>query len=91
MGSSAALPGSAGWDLTSRGVLHTLHPVRSAKSRLLTPGEAADLLGVHPATLTRWAAAGRISFVQLTPTSPRRYVLAELLAMLETQRREQVQ
>ena len=37
-----------------------------------TGGEVAQLFAVHPATVTRWAEAGRIPFF-LTPGGHRRY------------------
>jgi excisionase family DNA binding protein len=40
--------------------------------RLLTPGEVAALLRVDPKTVTRWAAAGRITSIR-TPGGHRRY------------------
>lgn len=39
---------------------------------LLTPGEVADLFRVDPKTVTRWAAAGRITSVR-TPGGHRRF------------------
>ncbi len=57
---------------------------------LMTPGEVAALFRVDPKTVTRWAAAGRISSVR-TPGGHRRFVEAEirmLLAAVETVRRE---
>jgi DNA-binding transcriptional MerR regulator len=51
-------------------------------------GEASRMLGLHPTTLRRWADTGQIDFIQHTPRSPRRFFIADILAMLETQRRE---
>jgi len=39
---------------------------------LLTRAEAAQVLGVHPSTVTRWAAAGLLPCVR-TPSGERRY------------------
>lgn len=39
---------------------------------LLTVGEAAERLGVHPKTLRRWTNAGRIPFIRL-PSGHRRF------------------
>lgn len=50
--------------------------------RLLTPGEVAALFRVDPKTVTRWAAAGRISSIR-TPGGHRRFREAEVHALLE--------
>jgi excisionase family DNA binding protein len=50
--------------------------------RFLTPGEVAALFRVDPKTVTRWAAAGRISSVR-TPGGHRRYRESEIRALLE--------
>jgi excisionase family DNA binding protein len=39
---------------------------------LLTVGEAAKRLGVHPKTLRRWTDAGRLPFIRL-PSGHRRF------------------
>lgn len=49
---------------------------------LLTPSEVARLFRVDPKTVTRWAAAGRISSIR-TPGGHRRYREAEVRAMLD--------
>lgn len=41
--------------------LRALLNARTSDDRLLTPREAAERLGVHPKTLTRAAAAGRVA------------------------------
>jgi len=51
-------------------------------SRLLTPGEVATLFRVDPKTVTRWAAAGRISSIR-TPGGHRRFRESEVRALLE--------
>ena len=53
-----------------------------ARGRLLTPGEVATLFRVDPKTVTRWAAAGRISSIR-TPGGHRRFREAEVRALLE--------
>ena len=53
-----------------------------ARGRLLTPGEVASLFRVDPKTVTRWAAAGRISSIR-TPGGHRRFREAEVRALLE--------
>lgn len=49
---------------------------------LLTPGEVAALFRVDPKTVTRWAAAGRISSIR-TPGGHRRFRESEVRALLE--------
>ena len=51
-------------------------------SRLLTPGEVGALFRVDPKTVTRWAAAGRISSIK-TPGGHRRFREDEVKALLE--------
>jgi excisionase family DNA binding protein len=48
---------------------------------LLTPGEVANLFRVDPKTVTRWAAAGRISSIR-TPGGHRRFPESEVRALL---------
>jgi excisionase family DNA binding protein len=50
--------------------------------RLLTPGEVAALFRVDPKTVTRWAAAGRISSIR-TPGGHRRFRESEVRALLD--------
>lgn len=45
----------------ARQELRTLLNERKSNNRLLSPNEAAERLGVHPKTLTRAAAAGRVA------------------------------
>ncbi len=56
-------------------------PVVPARDRLLTPGEVAQLFRVDPKTVTRWAAAGRISSIR-TPGGHRRFRETEVRALL---------
>ncbi len=58
-----------------------------ARGRLLTPGEVASLFRVDPKTVTRWAAAGRISSIR-TPGGHRRFRESEVRALLEGGRTE---
>ena len=51
------------------------------KDRLLTPGEVAALFRVDPNTVTRWAAAGRISSIR-TPGGHRRFRESEVRSLL---------
>lgn len=52
-----------------------------SNERLLTPGEVAALFRVDPKTVTRWAAAGRISSIR-TPGGHRRFRESEVHALL---------
>jgi excisionase family DNA binding protein len=52
-----------------------------ARERLLTPGEVASLFRVDPKTVTRWAAAGRISSIR-TPGGHHRFRESEVRALL---------
>lgn len=49
-------------------------------------GEAAALLSVHPATLRRWADAGRVP-VSRTPTNQRRFRVGDLRAVIVPEQR----
>ena len=49
---------------------------------LITITEAAATLGVHPRTLRRWLAAGRLRYVRL-PSGRRRLVRRDLDELLE--------
>ena len=59
----------------------TSDPGGAAPGRLLTPGEVAALFRVDPKTVTRWAAAGRISSIR-TPGGHRRFRESEVRALL---------
>jgi excisionase family DNA binding protein len=48
---------------------------------LLKPSEAAQLFGVRPATLARWAREGRLT-AKRTPGAHRRYSRAQIDALL---------
>lgn len=48
---------------------------------LLTPGEVSALFRVDPKTVTRWAAAGRITSIR-TPGGHRRFRESEVRALL---------
>ena len=65
---------------------HTMDDTQ-ARGRLLTPGEVAALFRVDPKTVTRWAAAGRISSIR-TPGGHRRFRESEVRALLEGGRTE---
>jgi excisionase family DNA binding protein len=50
--------------------------------RLMTPGEVAAIFRVDPKTVTRWAAAGRVSSIR-TAGGHRRFRESEVRALLE--------
>lgn len=49
----------------------------------MTPGEVADVLKVHPATLTRWTERGLLKAIRLPGGRHKRYRRAEIDAILE--------
>lgn len=49
--------------------------------RLMKPGEVAEVFRVDPKTVTRWAAAGRLSSIR-TPGGHRRFRKSEVEALL---------
>ncbi|MBD8060028.1 helix-turn-helix domain-containing protein [Cellulomonas sp. JH27-2] len=51
------------------------------RDELLTPAEVADLFGVGPKTVTRWARAGRLTSLR-TLGGHRRYRRSEVDALL---------
>src|SRR5512140_2232288 len=51
--------------------------------------EAARRLGIHPATLRRWADDGEIA-IMVTPGGHRRFAIAELDRFSEERRRQRV-
>ena len=51
------------------------------EERLLTPYEVAKMFRVDPKTVTRWAAAGRLSSIR-TPGGHRRFRELEVRALL---------
>lgn len=53
----------------------------TAVEPVLTPGEAADLAGVKPRTITRWANAGKLTTTRTTG-GHRRFSGAEVLELL---------
>lgn len=63
--------------------------VETSSERLLTPGEVAALFRVDPKTVTRWAAAGRISSIR-TPGGHRRFRESEVHALLRGEAGESV-
>ncbi len=57
--------------------------INSMPNTLLTPAEVAAVFRVDPKTVTRWAKAGKLSFIR-TLGGHRRYLEAEVLARLAT-------
>lgn len=49
---------------------------------LLTPGKAAELLGIDTSTLYRWGTSGRVSYVELTGSGYRRYRRKDLVGLV---------
>ncbi len=60
-----------------------------ARKRWLTLQEAADLLGIHPATLRSWADAGVIPSFR-TPGGHRRFALEDVQAFIQSRSRGKV-
>ncbi len=52
---------------------------RSSGLRLLTPAEAAEILGVNERTVLRWAKAGKLPYRELS-SKVLRFVESEILA-----------
>lgn len=50
--------------------------------KLLTPGEVAQRFRVDPKTVTRWAAAGKLSSIR-TPGGHRRFRESQVKALLD--------
>lgn len=66
----------------------TLRPMPAWAPRLLTPGEVASLLRVNTKTVTRWADAGRIDYIQpFGPGQPRRYYADQIEAIARGEQR----
>jgi excisionase family DNA binding protein len=74
--------GAARRPCPGRGLRRRKEGVVDTGDRLLTPGEVAALFRVDPKTVTRWAAAGRISSIR-TPGGHRRFRESEVRALLE--------
>ena len=52
---------------------------------LLTPSQVAQLFGVNPKTVTRWADTGRLDYIR-TPGGHRRFRRTEITALLADNR-----
>lgn len=53
----------------------------NGNTELLTPGEVAEMFGVNPKTVTRWANAGKLTPIR-TLGGHRRYRASEIHALL---------
>ena len=73
-GIAGAVTKSAGGTVNSR---------PSDENRLVTPAEAAQILGVDQVTVTRWAELGRITPIRLEGGQPR-YMEADVRALKAT-------
>ncbi len=58
-------------------------PAGHVNGPMLTVGEAAELLHVHPNTLRRWEAMGMIQAWRVGPRQDRRFVRLEVERLLE--------
>ena len=62
-----------------------MDPVHSNSASRLSLGEAARMLGVHAATLRRWADQGEIPVIR-TPGGHRRFAVRDLVTLLDPRR-----
>jgi diguanylate cyclase (GGDEF)-like protein/excisionase family DNA binding protein len=80
-GTESGSPYRRGWQGCSRfsgaSPIVTAVDAETATARLVRVQQAADLLGVSPSTVRRWAANGRIA-CQRTPSGQRRFVVDDL-------------
>ncbi len=60
----------------------------NVEASLLTVGQAARLLHVHPNTLRRWEAAGLLRARRLGPRRDRRFVRSEVERLLEAEEQQ---
>jgi excisionase family DNA binding protein len=58
-----------------------VHMDSNETEELLTPSEVAAMFRVNPKTVTRWARAGRISYIK-TLGGHRRFKASEIRALL---------
>jgi len=56
---------------------------------LIGLSEAARMLGVGTTTLHRWAAAGRVRYFEVGPYRRRRFLRADILALLRERHADQ--
>ena len=53
-------------------------------SDLLSVGQAAEMLSVHPDTIRRWAAGGLLRVYRVGPRRDRRFHRSEVIRLLST-------
>ena len=70
----------------SRRRLRTLMATSSARKKrsadLLSVGQAAEILSVHPDTLRRWAAGGLVRVYRVGPRRDRRFHRSEIVQLM---------
>ena len=59
------------------------YQANGANSAILTVGEAAELLHVHPNTLRRWEAMGMVQARRVGPRQDRRFLREDIVRLLE--------
>ena len=62
-----------------------LNPAISTDSLMLTLGQAAALIGISEHTMRRWSDHGRITARRIGNQGNRRFVLAEVIQLRESQ------
>ena len=60
----------------------TLGAKKKNRGRLITVGQAAELLFVHPDTVRRWAARGMFKVYRVGPRLDRRFRRSEIVRLL---------
>ena len=55
-----------------------------SRTPLMTVGQAAGVLNVHPDTLRRWGARGLVHTYRVGPRSDRRFSRSEIVRMLKS-------
>ena len=68
--------------------VHTMATIGSARedngARLMTVGQAAAALNLHPDTLRRWGARGIVTTYRVGPRGDRRFHRSEIVHMLKS-------
>ncbi|RLC73694.1 MAG: DNA-binding protein [Chloroflexi bacterium] len=63
-------------------------PEREVAARMLTTTQVAELLGVHPNTVRKWANQGFLQVVRLGPRGDRRFPEEEIARLLRKNQNE---